>query len=132
MAFAAGLRGGRGQVTEPAFLSGGELNAALTREVVRIHTANLGRGPDKSFSFHSGNVVVTVLQDVLTKAEQSLSTSDHGDAVLAMRRLFQRTMGEEMKESVERLTGRKVLAFMSDNHLEPDMAVEVFILDQAP
>lgn len=73
-------------------LSGGELNAALTREVVRIHTANLGRGPNKSFSFHNGNVVVTVLQEVLTKAEQNLSANDHDEAVLEMRQLFQRTM----------------------------------------
>jgi uncharacterized protein YbcI len=110
-------------------LAGGELNAALTREVVRIHTANLGRGPNKSFSFHNGNVVVTILQEVLTKAEQSLAVTEHGEAVLAMRQLLQRTMSDEMKASVERLTGRKVVAFMSDNHLEPDMAVEVFFLD---
>jgi uncharacterized protein YbcI len=111
-------------------LSGGELNAALTREVVRIHTASLGRGPNKSFSFHNGNVVVTVLQDVLTKAERNLADNDHGEAVLSMRSLFQRTMAEEMKESVERLTGRDVVACMSDSHLDPDMAVEVFILDR--
>ncbi|HEX6688606.1 MAG TPA: Na-translocating system protein MpsC family protein, partial [Solirubrobacterales bacterium] len=116
-------------MTESNPLAGGELNAALTREVVRIHTANLGRGPNKSFSFHNGNVVVTVLQEVLTKAEQSLAVNEQGEAVLAMRQLFQRTMAEEMKASVERLTGCKVVAFMSDNHLEPDMAVEVFILD---
>lgn len=47
-----------------------------------------------------------------------------------MRQLFQRTMAEEMKARVEELTGHEVVAFMSDNHLDPDMAVEVFILDQ--
>lgn len=110
-------------------LSGGELNAALTREVVRIHTANLGRGPNKSFSFYNGNVVVTILQDVLTKAEQNLAANHHGEAVLSMRDLFQRTMAGELTESVERLTGRKVVACMGTNHLDPDMAVEVFVLD---
>jgi len=117
-------------LTDSNPLSGGELNAALTREVVRIHTASLGRGPNKSFSFHNGNIVVTILQEVLTKAEQSLAANEHGEAVLAMRQLFQRTMAEEMKASVEELTARKVVAFMSDNHLEPDMAVEVFVLDR--
>jgi hypothetical protein len=29
---------------------------------------------------------------------------------------------------VEELTGRKVLAFLSDNHLDPDVAVESFVL----
>ncbi len=116
-------------MAESTSLTGGELNAALTREMVRIHTANLGRGPNKSFSLHNGNIVLTVLQEVLTKAEQNLAGNGHGEAVLSMRDLFQRTMAEEMKESVERLTRRKVVAFMSDNHLDPDMAVEVFILD---
>ena len=110
-------------------LSGGELNAALTREVVRIHTASLGRGPRKSFTLHSGNVVMTILQEVMTRAEQSIASSGEGDAVLSMRRLAQRTMAEELKGVVETLTDRTVVAFMSDNHLDPDMAVEVFVLD---
>jgi uncharacterized protein YbcI len=48
-----------------------------------------------------------------------------------MRRLSQRAMSEEMKAAVARLTGRGVIAFMSDNHLDPDMAVQVFMLEPA-
>jgi uncharacterized protein YbcI len=110
-------------------LTGGELNAAVTREVVRIHTAAIGRGPKKSYSFHNGDTLITVLLEVLTRAEQNLVSYDEGDAVLAMRRLSQRAMAAEMKAAIERVTGRNVVAFMSDNHLDPDMAIEVFILD---
>jgi uncharacterized protein YbcI len=119
-----------GERAEPASaqLTGGELNAAVTREVVRIHTAAIGRGPKKSYSFHNGDTLVTVLLEVLTRAEQNLVAYDEGEAVLAMRKLSQRAMAREMKAAVARLTGRKVLAFMSDNHLDPDMAVQVFIL----
>lgn len=113
-------------------LSGGELNAAITREVVRIHTAAIGRGPKKSYSFHNGDTLVTILLEVLTRAEQNLVAYDEGEAVLAMRQLSQRAMAAEMKAAVARLTGRKVLAFMSDNHLDPDMAVQVFILEPLP
>ncbi len=113
-------------------LTGGELNAAVTREVVRIHTAAIGRGPKKSYSFHSGDTLITVLLEVLTRAEQNLVSYDEGDAVLAMRQLSQRAMAAEMKAAVTRLTGRRVLAFMSDNHLDPDMAIQVFILESAP
>jgi uncharacterized protein YbcI len=109
-------------------LNGGELNAAITRELVRIHTAAIGRGPRKSYSFHNGDTLITVMLEVLTRAEQTLVSYDEGDAVLAMRRLSQRAMAEEMKAVVARLTGRTVLAFMSDNHLDPDMAVQVFVL----
>ena len=110
-------------------LSGGELNAALTREVVRIHTAYLGRGPDRAFSFHQGNLIVSVLEDVMTRAEQVLAANGEGDAVLHMRRRFQAAMGDELKASVQQLTGTRVVAFMSDNHLDPDVAIEVFMLD---
>ncbi len=115
-----------------AALSGGELNAAITRELVRIHTAAIGRGPRKSYSFHSGETLITVMLEVLTRAEQTLVSYGEGDAVLAMRRLSQRAMAEEMKAAVVELTGRKVLAFMSDNHLDPDMAVQVFVLEPLP
>jgi uncharacterized protein YbcI len=109
-------------------LSGGELNAAITRELIRIHTSAIGRGPRKSYSFHSGDTLITVMLGVLTRAEQTLVSYKEAEAVLAMRRLSQRAMAEEMKAVVARLTGRDVLAFMSDNHIDPDMAVQVFIL----
>lgn len=114
-----------------ASLSGGELNAAITSELVRVHTAAIGRGPRKAYSFHSGDALVTVMLEVLTRAEQTLVSYGEGDAVLAMRRLSQRAMAEEMESAVARLTGRKVLAVMSDNHLDPDMAVQVFVLGPA-
>jgi uncharacterized protein YbcI len=79
--------------------TGGELNAALTREIVRIHTANLGRGPKKSFAFHNGAVVVVVLEDVMTRAEQSLAANGEGEAVLSMRHLLQRTGDEGQRRA---------------------------------
>jgi uncharacterized protein YbcI len=125
------MRGERGEQSV-APLSGGELNAAITRELVRIHTAAIGRGPRKSYSFHSGDTLITVMLEVLTRAEQTLVSFDEGEAVLAMRRLSQRAMAEEMTAAVARLTGREVLACMSDNHLDPDMAVQVFVLGPPP
>ncbi|HEU4703366.1 MAG TPA: Na-translocating system protein MpsC family protein [Conexibacter sp.] len=116
-------------MSETQQLVGGELNAALTREVVRIHAANLGRGPRKSFSFYNDNVVVTVMQEVMTRAEQRLTANGDGHAVRTIRQLLQQVMDGELRASVEALTGRKVIASMSDTHLDPDMAVGVFVLD---
>ena len=118
------------ELTDPSVpLRGGELNAAITREVIRIHNVSLGRGPGRAFSFHNGNIAITVMHDVMTQAERRLSGNGDGDAVRDMRERYQRSMEEELKESVERLTGRKVVATMSDNHLDPDMALELFVLD---
>jgi uncharacterized protein YbcI len=112
-------------------LSGGELNAAVTREVIRVQNESHGRGPKKAFSFHNGHVLITVLEDVLTPAERRLADSGEGEAVLSMRNLYQRSMEPKLKKCVEEITGFEVLALMSDNHLEPDMAIEVFILDRS-
>jgi uncharacterized protein YbcI len=114
--------------TEP--LRGGELNAAITREVIRIQSESHGRGPKKAFSFHNGNVLITILEEVLTPAERKLAGNGQSEAVLKMRRLYQNNMAAEMKQRIEAVTGRRVTAVMSDNHVEPDMAVEVFILDR--
>ena len=49
--------------------------------------------------------------------------------MLEMRRAYQETMRPELIAIVERLTGRKVAAFMSANHVDPDVAVETFVLE---
>jgi uncharacterized protein YbcI len=111
-------------------LTGGELNAAVTRALVGIQTTYLGRGPSSASTFHHEHVLVTLMRDVLTVAEKSLVRAGKTDAVNEVRRLFQRTMQADMCEAVERLTGRRVLAFISGNHLDPDIVAELFILDQ--
>ena len=116
---------------EPRHLRGGELNAAVTSALVGIHTAHLGRGPATASTFHYGNVVVTLLHGVMTPAEKTLAATGNAPAVTAMRHLFQNTMQEEFSAAIERLTGRSVVAFISGNHMEPDMAAELFVLDGA-
>ena len=108
---------------------GGELNAAVTSALVGIHNQYLGRGPKTASTFHYDNVLVTLMNDVLTRAEKSLAEAQHSQAVSQMRNLFQTTMEDEFREAVERLTGRKVVAFISGNHTNPDIAAELFIRD---
>jgi uncharacterized protein YbcI len=117
-------------MSDPQPLSGGELNAAVTREVIRVQNESHGRGPKKAFSFHNGNVLVTILEEVLTPAERKLAGDGESEAVLRMRSLYQRNMAAELKKGIEAITGREVVALMSDNHLDPDIAVETFILDR--
>jgi uncharacterized protein YbcI len=111
-------------------LRGGELNAAVTSALVGIHTQHLGRGPTTASTFHYRNVVVTLMHDVLTQAERSLSGSDHGDSVRQIREKFQRVMEPDFREAVERLSGRRVVAFVAGNQIEPDIAAELFVLDE--
>jgi uncharacterized protein YbcI len=111
-------------------LRGGELNAAVTSALVGIHTQHLGRGPTTASTFHYRNVLVTLMHDVLTQAERALGRNDHADTVRHVRELFQRVMEADFREAVERLTGREVVAFISGHQIEPDVAAELFVLDE--
>jgi uncharacterized protein YbcI len=112
-------------------LRGGELNSALTRELVGIHTEYLGRGPASASTFYRGNVVVTLMRDVLTRAEKVLAQKGRHRDVTEAHGLFRGEMEADLRAVVERLTGQKVLAFLSANHIEPDVAAAIFILDEA-
>jgi uncharacterized protein YbcI len=112
-------------------LTGGELNAAITRALVGIQNEYVGRGPRKASTFYHENVIVTIMHDVLNRAEREISKSNRTDAVNSIRHLYQETMEADFIEAIERLTGRKVIAFISGNHADPDMASELFVLDAA-
>jgi uncharacterized protein YbcI len=112
-------------------LRGGELNAALTDALVGIQTEYLGRGPATASTFHRGNVIVTLMHDVLTKAEKVLAQKGRGGDVTEVRGLFRQEMEADFRAIVERLTGQKVLACLNASHIDPDVAAAIFILDEA-
>lgn len=110
--------------------AGGELNAAVTREVIRIHVEAIGRGPSRAYTLHNDNVIFTILEGTLTPGEQRLAANGSAETVRAHKRLFHRVMDGDLRDAISRLTDRQVVAFLSDVHLEPDVAVELFILDR--
>jgi uncharacterized protein YbcI len=109
--------------------SPGELSAALANAIVALMAEYTGRGAPKSRCYVHENLVVCVLHDSLTKGEVSLVTDGKEEAVLSIRRTYQESMRPELIAIVERLTGRKVAAFMSSNHVNPDVAIESFVLE---
>jgi uncharacterized protein YbcI len=108
--------------------TGGSLYAAISNAVVGIVHEYTGRGPTRARTSIRDDVVVVVLQETMLKAERSLVADHKADLVAQMRRSFQQTMRAAMSAAVTDLTGREVIAFMSDSHLEPDYSVEVFVL----
>jgi uncharacterized protein YbcI len=110
----------------------GELAATISNTVVKALARTTGRGPTKAKTTIGDNGIFVVLQDSLTRGEQSLTDAGEGEAVLDLRRRWQRIMRVELSREIEELTGRKVIGFMSDNHLDPDLAVEVFVLEPLP
>jgi uncharacterized protein YbcI len=108
---------------------GGALNAAISRSVVRLLAEAAGRGPTQARTTIDRDLIVVVLQDSLTTGERYLARSDRGEQVLGTRRAYQDAMRADCIASIEDLTGRTVRAFMSVNHLDPDVAAEVFVLE---
>lgn len=110
--------------------SEGEIGAAISTAVVHMLAARTGKGPTKAKTTLGENGVFVVLEDNLTKGERNLAGAGEGAVVLDMRRRWQRVMREEMSRTVEGLTGRRVVGFLSDSHIDPDLAVEVFVLER--
>lgn len=82
-----------------------------------------------ALTFYHGNMLVTVMQDVMTHEEKSLVRAHHVDTLDIIRRDFQETMEADFCAAVEQLTGRTVVGFVSGHRVEPDILSELFVLD---
>jgi uncharacterized protein YbcI len=109
----------------------GELLAAISNTVVKVHADHIGRGPTKARTYINNGVITCLLEDTLTRAERTLLTTGGKQRVLDMRRSLRDTMREELVGAVEQLTGRQVRATISGTQVEPDISSFVFVLDGA-
>jgi uncharacterized protein YbcI len=106
----------------------GSISSAISSAVVQLMREYTGRGPTKARTYIDEDLITVVLQDTLTMGERSLVKDGKVELVLRMRKAFQTTMAAQLTAAVERHSGRRVYAFLSDNHVDPDVAVESFVL----
>lgn len=118
----------RGTNAEPT----GSHAAAISNMVVQLFSQYTGRGPTRAKTYVNEDLIAVVLQDGMTRAERSLVADGQTDLVLSVRKTFQITMGSDLTSGVERITGRRVVAFFSDNHVDPDISIEAFVLAPLP
>jgi uncharacterized protein YbcI len=105
------------------------LTALISKAVVGIVRDYTGRGPTKARTSLRDNLLVVMLEDTLTKGERALVLNGRAESVLTIRHEFQEAMRAECTAKISELTGRNVVAMMSTNHIDPDLAVELFVLD---
>lgn len=105
---------------------------AISNTIVKLLRENTGRGPTKARTSIHDNVIVVIIEQTLTKGEQNLVRRGREDKVLEIRHEFQEAMRDDCMVQIAELTGRRVLAFMSANHIEPDIGAEIFVLDGPP
>ena len=110
----------------------GPLSLSISNAIVGMLREYTGRGPTKARTTIRDNVVLVMLEQTLTKGQQSLVAKGRQDKVIEIRHEFQNAMREECSSKVAELTGREVVAFLSANHIDPDLGAEVFVLDGPP
>jgi len=101
---------------------------AVGNAVTRLHRDRYGRGATTTRTVFHGNRIIVFLEDIYTPAERTLIEAGDFEQVKATRQSFQMAMRGPFSEAVEKITSRKVIAFMSQVHLDPDMAAEIFVL----
>ena len=107
----------------------GVLRQDISNEIVRLYKEHFGKGPTRCRTYLQPELVIVVLGEGYTAAEQTLFEGGQWYEVRQARQIWQDTMKERFVETIERLTGGSVTAFMSANHQDPDLAVEMFVLD---
>lgn len=119
------------QATPQEEATGHSIVAEISREIVKAHVKLFGRGPTKARTLWREEIVVVVLEEIFTTAENTLMEAGEFGHVRTHRQTFQDEIEPLFRGIVERSTGRGVRAFFSQ--INPDgIAVEVFLLESEP
>jgi uncharacterized protein YbcI len=110
-------------------LSGDALLSAVTEAMVSLHERYYHRKPVSAKTQMLGDdLLACVLGGVYTDVEKTMIELQRSTVVQETRSAFQNAMQRKFIDKVERLTGRDVLAFISNHHIGPDMEIELFML----
>ncbi len=103
--------------------------AQISTGLVQLHSRYYGKGPTKAKTHLLNDTVVCILRGGFTTVERTLIDTGALESVYQMRRSFQQAMESDFRRIVEEATGRKVIAYMSSIHVDPDLAIELFVLE---
>ena len=113
-------------------LSGEPLLFAVTEAMASMHERYHGRPPAAAKTLMMGDdLLACVLGGVYTEVEKTLIELERTTLVQETRSAFQEAMQDKFIDTVQNLTGRRVLAFISNHHVGPDLEIELFVLGAA-
>jgi uncharacterized protein YbcI len=116
--------------SEPG-LTGRQQLSAISRAIAGLQREHYGRESTKVNSYAIKDMIVVVVRlKHLTPLERSMVDAGEPERVLALRAEFARVMAERYTHTVEQVTGRTVVALLSQAHVDPDIIVEAFFLDR--
>ncbi len=117
------------RASQPGVQPSGEVLAGISSGMVRLHREHFGKGPTKAKTYALDDLVICVMRDGLSPAERTLYQTGRASTVREMRSAYLDAVADSFNSVVEELTGRKVVAFMSQTNVGPDLVIEVFFLD---
>lgn len=106
----------------------GQALAAISDGLMHLHMRFYGKGPARAKTHFVDDTVICFLWDGFTKVEQTLIDRGEEEAVRKFRHTFQLAMKEQFVEVVEEATGRRVTTYLSEVNVNPNLAVELFLL----
>jgi uncharacterized protein YbcI len=110
-------------------LTGDALLGAVTDAMVGFHQRYYHREPVTAKTLLlGGELLVCVLGGVYTDVEKTMIELQRTTIVQETRNAFQNAMKDRFIATIERLSGRNVLAFLSNHHVGPDIEIEMFML----
>lgn len=112
-------------------LVGDGLTEAISAAMVTLYAKAYGHDRTTASTYINENVVVCILEDILSSSEQELLASGNDSEVIDGRVAFQTDCEDDFSAAIERLTLRSVVAFMSANQTSPGIACEMFFLSPA-
>jgi uncharacterized protein YbcI len=108
------------------------LTGAISAAMVELYASFYGHDRTTATTYINDHIVVCVLENILTNNEGALIAEGAAAEVIDGRVAFQTAREDEFTEAIERLTHRRVTAFLSANQTDPGVACELFFLDGAP
>jgi uncharacterized protein YbcI len=114
---------------EPPEDGNGTLRQDISAAMVGLYKEHHGEGPTRCRTYLHPNLVIVVLGGGYSAAEQTLFAAGKWYEVREARQMWQDSMQARFVETIEKLAGRKVAAFMSSNRQDPDFSVEMFVLE---
>ncbi|HYF26996.1 MAG TPA: Na-translocating system protein MpsC family protein [Baekduia sp.] len=112
---------------DPATTDGTSVLSEVSNEMVRLYKEQFGRGPTRARAHWAGrNILIATLEDSLTPAERNLAAMGEHQRLRDARLFFQYASEKAFRETVERIVGRRTVAFVSGTDTVADVSAEVF------
>ena len=115
---------------EPLTRAHGELRQQLSNAIVALFKQYFGRGPTDCRTYLEPDLVIVVMAGGYSAAEHTLFEDGKWHEVRSARMSWQDSMESRFVDTIERLTHRKVKAFLSANRQDADLTVEMFVLER--